>query len=81
LTPAVVAGVIRTPMKQRQSQPRRRRQPDTAHTPSFESAPWSARELVLEELPRAPETPLQLAQNDHLVAVELDGYAIVRDKL
>ena len=74
-------GVIRAPMKQKQSSPRPQRQPDTAQAPSFESAPWSPRELVLEEPRRPGETPLRLAQNDHVVDVELDGDAIVRDKL
>jgi len=81
LTPAVVAGVIRAPMKQRQSQPRSRQQPDTAQAPSFESAPWSPRELVLEEPHSSGGAPLRLEQNDHVVDVELDGDAILRQKL
>jgi len=68
-------------MKQRQSQPRSRQQPDTAQAPSFESAPWSPRDLVLEDPRRPGEAPLRLVQNDHVVDVELDGDAIVSDKL
>ena len=74
-------GVIRAPMKQKQSSPRPRQQPDTAQAPSFESAPWSPRDLVLEDPRRPGEAPLRLVQNDHVVDVELDGDAIVSDKL
>jgi hypothetical protein len=57
------------------------RQPQTqpAHDPSFESTPWVAREVVLDE--RAdlqPEPPLALEQNDHVVDTALDGEAIRR---
>jgi hypothetical protein len=65
-------------MKQRQGQAGTRRQPDTVHAPSFESAPWSPRELLLEEPSRAGESPLRLEQDDHVVDVDLDGDAILR---
>ena len=68
-------------MKQKQSSPRPQRQPDTAEAPSFESAPWSPRELVLEEPRSSGGAPLRLEQNDHLIDVELDGDAILRQKL
>jgi len=68
-------------MKQRQGQPRSRQQPDTAQATSFESAPWSPRELVLEEPRSSGGGPLRLEQNDHVVDVELDGAAILRQKL
>ena len=68
-------------MKQRQSQPWSRQQPDTAQAPSFESAPWFPRELVVEEPRSSGEPPLRLEQNDHVVDVELDSDAILRQKL
>jgi hypothetical protein len=68
-------------MKQRQSQSPIERQPDTAEAPSFESAPWSALELVLEEPRRAAEAALRLEHDDHVVDVELDGDSILRNKL
>ena len=57
------------------------RQPQTqpAHGPSFESTPWVAREVLVDE-PRdlQREPPLALEQNDHLVDAALDGEAIRR---
>jgi hypothetical protein len=59
----------------------REAQPQSVHTPSFESAPWVARELVLEE-PGQPrqDPPLVLAQNEHVVDAPLDGDAIRREQ-
>ena len=75
MTPAVVAGVIRTPMRQSERQP----QTQPAHDPSFESTPWVAREVVLDERrDLQPEPPLALEQNDHVVDAALDGEAIRR---
>jgi len=57
------------------------RQPPTqpAHGPPFESTPWVAREVVLDEPPDLrPEPPLALEQNDHVVDAALDGEAIRR---
>ena len=57
------------------------RQPQTqpAHGPSFESTPWVAREVLVDE-PRElqPEPPLALEQNDHVVDAALDSEAIRR---
>ena len=63
-------------MRQSERQP----QPKPAQDPSFESTPWVAREVVVEE-PRQilPAAPLALAQNDHVVDAALDGEAIHRD--
>ena len=55
-------------------------QPEAMRTPAFESSPWVARELVLEEPRRDPEQPLLLAVNEHLVEASLDGEAIRRDR-
>lgn len=54
--------------------------PEAMRTPSFESSPWVARELVVEEPRRQPEPPLRLAVNEHLVEVDLDGEAIRRER-
>jgi hypothetical protein len=60
----------------RQSQPKQ--QPGSARTPPFESSPWTARELVLEEPRRLSGPPLSLEQNEHVVDASLDGDAIRR---
>jgi hypothetical protein len=54
-------------------------QPEDVRTPAFESSPWVAREMVLEEPRREWEPPLQLAVNEHLVEAALDGEAIRRE--
>src|SRR2546428_10430292 len=73
-------GVIRAPMKQKQSSPRPRQQPDTAQAPSFESAPWSPRDLVLEDPRRPGEAPLRLLENGHVVTIQAEGGAHLRDQ-
>lgn len=55
-------------------------EPEAARKPAFESSPWVARELVIEEPRREPEPPLRLAVNEHLVEVDLDGEAIRRER-
>lgn len=55
-------------------------EPEAVRTPAFESSPWVARELVIEEPRREPEPPLRLAVNEHLVEVDLDGEAIRRER-
>lgn len=55
-------------------------QPEAVRTPAFESSPWVAREVVLEDPGREPSPPLRLAVNEHLVEVELDGEAIRRER-
>lgn len=62
-------------MPQTLSQP-----PEAVRTPAFESSPWVAREVVLEEPRREPGSPLRLAVNEHLVEVDLDGEAIRRER-
>jgi hypothetical protein len=59
-------------------QAQRRPQPQSAQQPAFESTPWVARELVVEEPQRQAGTPLALADNDHVVDAALDGEAIRR---
>jgi len=54
-------------------------EPEALREPSFESSPWVAKELTLEEPRRDPEPPLRLAVNDHLVEEALDGEAIRRE--
>jgi hypothetical protein len=54
--------------------------PEAARNTSFESSPWLAREVVLEEPRREPGEPLELAVNEHLVEVALDGEAIRRER-
>jgi hypothetical protein len=63
-------------MPQTSSQP----PPEAVRTPAFEQSPWLAREVVLDEPRRDPETPLRLAVNEHLVEVDLDGEAIRRER-
>ena len=60
-------------------QSERRPQTQPVHDPPFESTPWTAREVVVEE-PRElqPAPPIALAQNDHVVDTDLDGEAIRR---
>lgn len=55
-------------------------EPEAVPTPAFESSPWVARELVIEEPRREPEPPLRLAVNEHLVEVDLDGEAVRRER-
>jgi hypothetical protein len=50
----------------------------SVRSPAFERTPWLAQELVLEEPRPRPEEPLELAINEHVVDVPLDGEAIVR---
>jgi hypothetical protein len=45
---------------------------------TFERTPWLAQERVLEEPRRRPEEPMQLADDDNVIDVPLDGEAIVR---
>jgi hypothetical protein len=44
--------------------------PELASTPSFESSPWLAADRTIDEPRRAPEPPLRLAQDDHVVEVQ-----------
>jgi len=53
-------------------------QESSVHSPAFERTPWLAQERVLEEPRKRPEEPLELAINEHVVDVPLDGEAIVR---
>ena len=55
-------------------------QPEAARNPPFESSPWLAREVVLEEPRDDPGRPLRLAVNEHLVEVALDGESIRRER-
>ena len=60
-------------------QSERQRQAQPVHGPSFESTPWVAREIVVEEPPKMQaEPPLSLEQNEHVVDAALDGEAILR---
>jgi hypothetical protein len=45
---------------------------------TFECTAWLAQERVLEEPRHRPQEPLELAINEHVVDVPLDGEAIVR---
>lgn len=51
-------------------------QPEAVQAPSFEAAPWIARERVVEEPLRAPEPALRLANEEHVIDQRLDGDAI-----
>jgi hypothetical protein len=55
-------------------------QPEAVRTRAFESSPWVAREVALEDPRREPGPPLRLAVNEHLVEVALDGEAIRRER-
>jgi hypothetical protein len=54
--------------------------PEAVRTPAFESSPWLAREVIVEEPRREADAPLRLAVNEHLVEVALDGEAIRRER-
>jgi hypothetical protein len=61
------------------TQSARQPQAQPTHSPSFESTPWMAREVIVEEpRQRPPDPPLALAQHDHVVDATLDGEAIQR---
>src|SRR3982751_6586657 len=72
LTPAVVAGVIRTPMTRSARQP----QAQPTDRPSSNPTPGRGGKVIVED-PRQtpPPPPLALAQNDHVVDAALDGEA------
>ena len=55
-------------------------QPEAVQTPSFEASPWVARERVIEETRRAPEPPLLLANEEHVIDELLDGEAVRRTR-
>jgi hypothetical protein len=63
------------------SQTQRRPSSESAHQSSFESTPWAAREVEVEE-PRetSQEKPLLLAQDEHVVDAALDADAIRRSR-
>ena len=76
LTRAVCGSVIHTPMPQTAPQP----PAETVRAPLFEASPWAASERVIEEPRHAPEPPLQLANEEHVIDELLDGEAIRRTR-
>jgi hypothetical protein len=60
-------------------QAHRQQKPESLPAPSFEASPWVARERVVEEPKAAPDAPLRLANEEHVIDELLDGEAIVRD--
>ena len=52
---------------------------DQVSSLSFESTPWLAAERVIEDPRRAPEPPLALADDDHVVELQAgDSIRLVR---